>query len=262
MNILIADDEYYARKALAQIILDWDASIHVIEAQNGQETMSVLEQIQIDIVFTDIRMPILDGLQLSALLFKQYPHITIVIVSGYDDFKYAQEAIVYNVKKYLLKPLDKQEVYPILEQAKSKFNAQTTRHMLDKINLSFHEQANIVPEDIGLLFFDSLMTVIIRSLKNIEFTLLSELVSEILTGYPFIHFHLEEQRYSNMSSVLIIAPNLQATEKLWVASSLFRQVHNKYVIRTGDSLTIGLSRIHQKLPSLHQSYQEAKSAVL
>lgn len=67
-----------------------------------------------DIVFTDIRMPIMDGLELARILYEDYPDISTVIVSGYDDFEYARTVLTYRVKDYLLKPLQPEQLKNIL----------------------------------------------------------------------------------------------------------------------------------------------------
>jgi len=116
MNIVIADDEYYARKAVVQMVLDWDASVVLWEAEDGTEALALIEKHRPDLVLTDIRMPELDGIQLAAHIQQHYPGTLVAIISGFDDFAYAQEAIRYKVEHYMLKPMNRQELYPLLER--------------------------------------------------------------------------------------------------------------------------------------------------
>ncbi len=75
------------------------------EASNGKEAIEMIENNCPDLVITDIRMPQCDGLELAEYLYKNHPGIKVVILSGYNDFSYAQTAIKYAVKDYLLKPV-------------------------------------------------------------------------------------------------------------------------------------------------------------
>lgn len=263
MNILIADDEFYARKALIQIIQDWSSSLSVFEAQNGKEAQAMLEKKPIDLVFTDIRMPMLDGLQLSALIFADYPQVTNVIVSGFDDFKYAQEAIIYNVKKYLLKPVEKNEVYTILEQERKKLISRSNLQICEKIRFILHKEPDSADSHrIELPQAHSYATIVLQTMENAGFPLLTDIVSEVLSGHAFVYYHLEEKRTPNMSIVLIVAPDQLTAEKFWLKTGLFHQIAKKYSEKTGDTLTVGISRIHQQYAALAESFREAKSALL
>lgn len=110
MRILVADDEFFARKAILQMIHDWDGSVRVIEAEDGTAAQNVIDEALPDLVITDIRMPGMDGIQLAAYIRKNHPSMPVTIISGYEDFTYAREAIQYKVENYLLKPVDRQEL--------------------------------------------------------------------------------------------------------------------------------------------------------
>lgn len=263
MNVLIADDEFYARKALAQIIQDWDGSLTIFEAQNGKEALTILETASVDLIFTDICMPALDGLQLSALISVNHPQATNVIVSGFDDFKYAQEAIVYNVHKYLLKPVEKHEVYQILEQERAKAASRSAQRISGHIRSLLHgERDDERFSEHEWASIHAYATIVMQTAANGRFTLLSHIVSEVFSGHEFVYYHLEDKRIPHMSIVLLIAPDRLAAEKLWVAGGLVRKIARKYTEETGDRLTAGISRIHQQRADLPESYREAKGAML
>jgi YesN/AraC family two-component response regulator len=73
-------------------------------ATNGEDAFRLIEQAPPDIVFTDIRMPLMNGLELSQRIHERYPSVAVVIISGYNEFEYARQALRYNVSDYLLKP--------------------------------------------------------------------------------------------------------------------------------------------------------------
>ncbi len=114
-NVLLADDEYMLRKSLSRKITETDESYRVVaECNDGKSAFEALENGNIQVVFTDIRMPETDGLELARLIHENYPEIFTVILTGYADFKYAQEAIRQEVFDYLLKPVTEEDLTVVL----------------------------------------------------------------------------------------------------------------------------------------------------
>jgi len=110
-SILLVDDEHLVIKGIRIILEKTCLSIGEIrEAENGEEAMELIREKVPDIIITDIRMPIVNGLELCRKVYKKCPNTSIIIISGYDDFKYAQEAIKYGVRQYLLKPIQKMQL--------------------------------------------------------------------------------------------------------------------------------------------------------
>lgn len=96
-TVVFADDEVELRQAILARI-DW-ASLGfcvVADAENGVEALEAVEQYEPDLLITDIRMPLMTGLELAKRVYEVCPATQIVFLSGYDDFSYAQEAIKYN----------------------------------------------------------------------------------------------------------------------------------------------------------------------
>ena len=116
-RIMLVDDEEEVRKAMIRN-MDWEKlGFRVVgDAENGQDALEKLEQLEPDVVMTDIRMPYMDGLTLTAEIRKKYPSIKILIFSGFDDFEYAQQAIKLNVTEYILKPVNSRELADILNK--------------------------------------------------------------------------------------------------------------------------------------------------
>jgi two-component system response regulator YesN len=105
-KILIVDDEELVRRSIIRIV-DWKALgfTEVYEAENGVDALKIALEVSPHLVLTDIRMPFMDGLQLTSKLKEQLPSTHIVILSGHDEFTYAQDAIGLGVLDYILKPL-------------------------------------------------------------------------------------------------------------------------------------------------------------
>lgn len=111
MKILIVEDDFVVRQGI-RYSLDWekyDLSI-CADAANGKQGLEMVEKMNPDIIITDVRMPIMDGLEFSEKVLDKNAEAKIIILSGYDDFSYAKQAIRLGVRDYLLKPIDADEL--------------------------------------------------------------------------------------------------------------------------------------------------------
>ena len=104
-SVLLVDDE----EEVFQVImkkLDWEGMGFRIAgyARNGVEALEMAEELSVDVVMTDIKMPYMDGLTLCRKLKEQYQKIKVIIFSGFDEFEYAREAIKIEAEEYILKP--------------------------------------------------------------------------------------------------------------------------------------------------------------
>lgn len=119
-TILIVDDEPKTRQGLQRMLESWGGgSYRVLTADNGHAALEVLKEREIDLLITDIRMPEISGLslasQVEAMGLTRKP--AVVLVSGYAEFDYAQQAIQLGVVNYLLKPIGKDKLLAAVEQA-------------------------------------------------------------------------------------------------------------------------------------------------
>lgn len=120
-KLLLADDEADVREGVIQEI-DWQKEgFEVVgTAENGNEALELIEKFMPDVVVTDIKMPFMDGLQLSETVRKQYPTTKIIILTGFDEFEYAQKAIKLHIDEYVLKPFSAQDLLQAIEKVKAK----------------------------------------------------------------------------------------------------------------------------------------------
>lgn len=118
MNILIVEDEMKIRQGLRKIVEDVVPSqLHIVEAGNGREALEWLRtQDRVDLVITDIRMGEMNGIELIKRAKESHPSTPFVIISGYDEFEYAREALRYGVCDYLLKPIERVELAGVLQR--------------------------------------------------------------------------------------------------------------------------------------------------
>lgn len=118
-SVLVADDERLIRKAIiARLSREFDCIDVIYEAEDGQEAIDILEDKKVDIVLTDIRMPVVDGIGVVRHIYetKRNSVVRSIIISGYAEFEYAERAINYGVSGYLLKPIQKSEFIDALNK--------------------------------------------------------------------------------------------------------------------------------------------------
>ena len=149
IRVFIVDDEYYIREGMKQIV-PWEQLGCEIsgDAESAEEAMEILNTQPADILIVDIHMYSMNGLELCDVIKKRYPNTEIIIVTGYDEFKYTQEAIRKNVVDYILKPVDEQELIRALERAKDRI---LERRLQDeKIWISKIEKSILNNDEAGL----------------------------------------------------------------------------------------------------------------
>ncbi|QHQ63184.1 response regulator [Anaerocolumna sedimenticola] len=107
IKIFLVEDEVVVREGIKNNI-NWleNGFLFCGEASDGELAYPLIQKAKPDIVITDIRMPFMDGLELSRLIKKEMPKVKIIILSGYGEFEYAKEAINIGITEYLLKPIN------------------------------------------------------------------------------------------------------------------------------------------------------------
>ena len=127
LNVLLVDDEIMIREGFKRLF-DWDAhDCEVVgEAADGMEALSQIDALCPDIVIMDINIPIMNGLKVIQAARAKHPQMAFVIVSGYDDFSYCQQALRMQITDYLLKPVNYEEFGSCIDNLKiSLFHQQT-----------------------------------------------------------------------------------------------------------------------------------------
>lgn len=177
-SLLIVDDEDLELEALKTYV-PWNSIgiTDVITACNGQEALEVCYKKNIDIIITDIKMPILDGIELTKELSKINYKAKVIFLSGYDDFTFVHAAYKAGGVEYILKPFSKEEVIKVVKEAQQQL---VNKHTFDEIRRIYIE------EQLGKLVFNGDSTVL-KELINYGDIINSNYIYffSILTNAPY-----------------------------------------------------------------------------
>jgi two-component system, response regulator YesN len=147
-RFLIIDDEPVVREGIAQNI-DWPAhGFELVGAcRDGREGMEAIEHLHPDVVLTDICMPFVDGLELASFVTERYPSTKTILLTGYDEFEYAQEAIKLKVHDFLLKPITADELRAKLDALREEIDTERARQSrLETIRVQVAESLPLLRE--------------------------------------------------------------------------------------------------------------------
>lgn len=288
-SILIVDDETIFRKGIRLMISEMDGDWYVIdEAKDGAEALEKIEELQPDLLITDIKMPRIDGIQLQYIVKERYPHISCVVMSGYNDFQYARESLRLGAKDYLMKPFQREELYALLHKleeewlAESKPNKasgmdqqvqnQMRQHVLAGLLTGHvqHGEAELL-ENVGIHLPNAYTSCLIAKLDRESVTderyyqlnpslfsiyiqqFIQESLDVSLKGYVFIHHETEVIALINHDSVESIYTQIE---------QLTNRIRKDIRVQSNFTLTFGLGSPAKDLESISKSYKEAGLALL
>lgn len=124
MKVLIVDDEKIVRKGIVSILQQAFPDMQTIaEASNGEEAMKTVKTLLPDIVITDVKMPVIDGMELTKMIHTFDAEIKVIVLSSYDDYTYVRQCMKHGAIDYLLKPIDKHEFLSLINLLRVNENA-------------------------------------------------------------------------------------------------------------------------------------------
>ena len=203
MRLLIAEDELWIRKWLVSSS-DWASYgiSEVYEAEDGGEALEIALEKKPDIVITDIRMPELSGIDLMKKLNENSIFSKMIVVSGYDDFEYAQGALRMGAINYLLKPVDEEELITCLEKVKEKLDNLHGEALSEETEEGYRSEGRLLKEILQYIK-DNYRTVTQQQLAE-EFGMSISSVSQMIkkrTGKSYSD-HLLEIRICKAQELL------------------------------------------------------------
>ena len=139
--MLVAEDEVLIRRHIVRKLAENCPGFEVVaEVGDGQEALEAIGELYPDVLVTDIRMPVMDGLALIREAYYSHPDMRAVIVSGYDEFSYAKSALSFGVKDYLLKPVSDEELRAVMSRIAVQLEAE--EQSADAEHASFPESSS------------------------------------------------------------------------------------------------------------------------
>ena len=148
IRVLIVEDEPPIQRRTKRMIEHIDEDFHVAAiAGDGEEALEKMRAEHFDVLFTDIRMPVMDGMKLMNRVRTLYPDCAIVVLSGYQDFEYVSSAIRAQAVDYLLKPIAEDTLEKLLFKLKEQFVAQKMEHIQQSVAARIHHMLPAAPAD-------------------------------------------------------------------------------------------------------------------
>lgn len=185
VKVVIVDDEKMIREGLTRTIPWNDMGVEVVgTAGNGQMALEIIREKKPHIVLTDIRMPKMDGLQLLQRVREENSKIKVVMLSGYDDFSYAQQAIKYGASDYLLKPINAEDLQKLIKKLVKTFEEEIFE------DLSYIKIKKDIEAELG-----QYITAIRLGNRDTAFSLLNKLsdklTNQLLANDQFYKLYME-----------------------------------------------------------------------
>jgi two-component system, response regulator YesN len=283
-KVFLVEDEIAAREGIRDNV-DWRAAGFEFcgEAPDGEIALPLIEAAQPDVLITDIKMPFMDGLQLARIVREHLPWVKVVILSGYDEFGYAQAAVKLGVTEYLLKPISVPDLNAVLRKIKTVLDQEKSDREYLKLLRSQVEDNLILlrekfllrlvlggessisaieqSEQLGLEIIAKCYLVLLVKInfaagaQPFDFAACQE-IEKIIAGLVSANMDALLTRKDMEELVLILKgqdPGEVEEEAQFLADLIRKEVEGK----TACSLTIAAGSPHQRLGDLHRSFAEA-----
>lgn len=199
LHLLLVDDQPHHIENLRQIIEDSAlSSFQLWSAESGYEALDILKEVSVDIMITDIRMPEISGIELIERTRQLHRHVRCILLSGYSEFEYAQQALELGTVKYLLKPVDEQELLHLLERlTKDILLENEEQRRIHTMNYAFRGQLPGIRRQFADMLLQGKYKGTSERLRE-RLTFL-DLPLELGTPYMLVNLHIEagDRNYSD-----------------------------------------------------------------
>lgn len=278
---VIIDDESLIRKGTIKKLSDLADRVSCVgEAQNGQEGAALIEERRPDFVILDMQMPVMDGSRLLPLLAERFPHMPLIVISGYRDFDYIKHAISANAVDYILKPFGREAIQDCVLRTIQRIDSSQTiqKQLLDSreekeaayyeydiqnltnLVLGYHTgNTEIASEKLKFINHTHqlvLITLLFSSLPAA--TQLQDWLEE--GGFGDLALYLSNQAMPQMGFLVLFIPQHSSLSlssiTTQITDALTTQLH-----QLGIRVQFGISRPHKDLGKLHDAYEETAAAL-
>lgn len=294
-KLLIVDDDAIIRKGLSKLI-DWEEHHFdmVAYAPDGEKAWEIIQNQEVNIVVSDIKMPFMDGIELLEKVQENYPDIRVILLTGYEDFEYARQAIKYKAFDYLLKPVDGQQLLETVQRAA--YNLADSQNIQNNVN----ENMETKRKNFYCKMLQGTMTSqeVFRQAAILEVPLISDGLSLTMAVFLDIYDSKEaflEESFSEMRNLIIEIieqSNLrfmeQSKETIKIAIADYKKDQIEILLTTnredegdwkqelqeyagrilgqveqqcGTTITIGMGTVQREITGIHNSYVVANKAL-
>ncbi len=286
-TVLLVDDEEEVIRVIMKKINWEELGFSVIGyANNGVKALEMVEEFQPDVVMTDIKMPYMDGMELSSRIKTEFPATKILLFTGFDEFEYAKEAVHLEVEEYILKPVNSLELSDVFTKLKRKLDQEISEKQNTEVLQKYYL------ESLPLLQANFYTTLIEGRIHREELPVYLSNYQVKFTGpfYCCLVIHTSSGRIPEHMNPILLATSVQkqAEERLvekWQAKCftylgnivLIAQLKNendvseltdecdrfcRYVLRIiGAVVTVGVGQVCRDILELPCSYSSAREAV-
>lgn len=222
-KVFFVDDEAAMRTGIRNNI-NWDDSNFTLtgEAPDGELALSLMQEIMPDILITDVRMPFMDGIELSRIIKKTMPWIKIIILSGHDEFEYAKQAITIGVEEYLLKPVTSEKLMEVLNEVA--IQIEDEKQKLQNLERLIVDTKKVKVERLlsDLLYGNINVDKALITIEEFDLSIVSDYYLVML-----IHIHISSSESYN--SFQLAYACTEAVLNKWAKIIFFRQGSDKMV---------------------------------
>ena len=238
IRTIIADDEYFIRARLAKIIADNRPDIDIISLlEDGEDVIKVLNYTDIQLLIIDIKMIKLSGLEVAKYIYENKMDVKIIIISGYNEFDYAIEAMHYGVPDYLTKPLAEDESLAAIDKCLQNMNESKNKTSYKTSLMSFFTESantnsNKDMSDIRPLANKYLINSDVNAYKELICTTTDDIIKNytVTTLYKFIR-----EIISTLDIRYHILQNTTTTEYIYENNIRFRYYSYRFRNRLYES---------------------------
>lgn len=267
MKVLIAEDEVYSRRSLMKQVRGFDSRFEILEAANGRQAWELFQKHRPALILSDIKMPFVSGLQLLKMIREQDGEAKVILISGYAEFQYAQEALNAGAAGYLLKPLGDEALYDCLRR-----NLQQSSHQKQ-----LEQELELLKSSDGLAKYihDGLDSGVIR-----EDYINESLFTHMLSPYQVAvllsasgHYLESAQLQQLLGELFGSEPRFEyrvvmLSRRKWVIVYHSHPLADQALRRLSDALQergwngwIGVSDCQEQVQALNQTYEQADSVL-
>ncbi len=241
-RVLVVEDEKLIRKGIVTMLSRVPVPIgEVIETRNGLEALEVLQNQKVDLVITDIRMPKMDGIQLVRAIQDVPDKPYVLVISGYDDFNYAVEVLRQGVKDYLLKPVEREKFYEVIQSVQQDIDGRDAKNEISK---------KIGSQQLKYLLLN-------KNIRKDEIDAIERLFHNIIpdNAYYICCCHNAADTIFSEEDLLILRDIGKQDLLILQKKQLDQMMNDGY-----RNKSMGISRLHHGMEELSAAYAEALKA--